>query len=448
MVQRLLHPRLRHWAARGVLAIIDQGLFAGTNFILNVLLARWLTVEEYGTFAIAYSIFLFFVAIHTAAFVEPMLVFGPGKYSGILNEYLGVLIRGHFLVMVPVSLLLTTLGISIGHWSSSMVGSSFVALALTVPFLLLMWLLRRAFYVGSQLLGAICGGALYLMVSLALLFAMRTFSRISTERALLIMSLSGAITSVFLILLLRLGWRSRPCAVSSSEIYSAHWRYGRWSLAAALVSFFPLNIYYLVLPAWSGLEGTATLRALMNLINPALHILVALAVILLPTLVRHRRNGGIEKMNKTMTVFLFIVLMGSGFFSVALWMSRSWVLQLLYGGRYQEASLGPILFLLLSLLATCCTSVLGVGLMALERPDKNLWSYLGATLVALLVGLPMTALRGVQGAAEGMFLSSLVAAGLMFIFYRQASCAGDASERLQANIYPEQEEPEGVTRLM
>ena len=30
------------WVGKGSLAVLDQGLFAGSNFLLNVLLARWL----------------------------------------------------------------------------------------------------------------------------------------------------------------------------------------------------------------------------------------------------------------------------------------------------------------------------------------------------------------------------------------------------------------------
>ncbi|MGB9434621.1 MAG: hypothetical protein WBQ89_20420 [Candidatus Acidiferrum sp.] len=437
----LLHPKLGLWAAKGVLAITDQGLFAGSSFVLNVLLARWLTVTEYGTFALAYSVFLLFVAFHSAAFVEPMLVFGPGKYSRAMDEYLGILIRGHFLLMLPLSLLLAFAGGLAAHWKYGSVGPAFLALALAVPFLLLMWLLRRAFYVESRLGGAISGGVLYLTLVVGLLFATRAVHRVSAVTALLMMTASAIITSLFLLLFLRPRWNSGAGVVKSSEVSLDHWRYGRWSIAAALVSYIPLNIYYLVLPAWSGLAGTATLRALMNLINPVVHILIALVVLLLPSLVRSRRSGGLKKMKDSMTAFLFVTLIGTGLFCIGLWTYRFQVLQLLYGGRYQNENGGAILFLLLFLLATCFSSVLTVGLMALERPDRNLWAYVGSTIVALLVGLPLVAFRGVEGAAEGMFASASMAAGLMYFFYRRAASPGIGdSESLEAGPFPDREE--------
>ena len=68
----------------------------GTNFVVNILLARWLTPAEYGAFALAYSVFVLLGVFHIAILIEPMLVFGPGRYRERFPEYLGILLRGHF----------------------------------------------------------------------------------------------------------------------------------------------------------------------------------------------------------------------------------------------------------------------------------------------------------------------------------------------------------------
>src|SRR5215471_6630635 len=50
--------RLQAWAVRGGVSILQQGLFAGSHFVVNVLLARWLPPRSYGALALAYSFFL------------------------------------------------------------------------------------------------------------------------------------------------------------------------------------------------------------------------------------------------------------------------------------------------------------------------------------------------------------------------------------------------------
>jgi O-antigen/teichoic acid export membrane protein len=420
IIREIFHPRFVPWITKGALAITDQAFFAGTHFLLNVLLARWLTSAEYGVFAVAYSVFVFFASLHSATFVEPMLVFGAGKYRRRLDEYLGILIRGHFLLLLPVSVFMAVMAVLINRWSSSSVGHAFLALAFTTPFILVLWMVRRAFYVELRPGWAMFGAVLYLIVLLALLSAMQSINGLSTVTALEMMSVGAIVVSAVLLLRLRPQLISRSEGVTSGDVAASHWRYGRWSVAAAAAGWIPLNIYYLLGPVWFGLEGAAALRALMNLINPVLHVLIALGCLLLPILVRNRRAGGKKKMNRTMIVSVVVFLLGSGIFSSSLWIFRIQAFQILYAGKYLQSSSGPLFVLLLSLLATCITAVLGVGLMALEQPDKNFWSFVASSIVALAVGLPLAAIRGVQGAAEGLLLSGLTSAGFMYFFYRQA----------------------------
>ncbi|MGB5153560.1 MAG: hypothetical protein WBN74_07940, partial [Candidatus Sulfotelmatobacter sp.] len=38
-----VREKLVPWAMKGGLAILDQGVFAGSNFVISILLARWLS---------------------------------------------------------------------------------------------------------------------------------------------------------------------------------------------------------------------------------------------------------------------------------------------------------------------------------------------------------------------------------------------------------------------
>src|SRR4051812_19498262 len=84
------------WAHRGGLSILDQGLFAGANFVLNILLARWLEPEAYGAFTLAYSVFLFIGAFYMALFMEPFLIYAAGERRGQFRRYLGFVLGTHW----------------------------------------------------------------------------------------------------------------------------------------------------------------------------------------------------------------------------------------------------------------------------------------------------------------------------------------------------------------
>ena len=54
---------------RGAWAVTDQGLYALSNALLNILLARWLAPAEYGAFAVAYSALLLIGVFHASRLI-------------------------------------------------------------------------------------------------------------------------------------------------------------------------------------------------------------------------------------------------------------------------------------------------------------------------------------------------------------------------------------------
>ena len=61
------------------------------------------------------------------------------------------------------------------------------------------------------------------------------------------------------------GWMAGVPAVARE-----HLRLGRWSSGSVLLSWIGMNVPYLFLPVWGGLEAAAAYRALSNLLLPVL----------------------------------------------------------------------------------------------------------------------------------------------------------------------------------
>src|SRR5450755_1484869 len=90
--------RLRHrssrfsgwkfWAAKGSLTVLDQSLIAGSNFGIGIFLARWLSPAQYGSYAMAFAIFLLFSLSYQSLILEPQRIFGPTDYVDCSREYL------------------------------------------------------------------------------------------------------------------------------------------------------------------------------------------------------------------------------------------------------------------------------------------------------------------------------------------------------------------------
>jgi O-antigen/teichoic acid export membrane protein len=402
----------RRWLLKAGASIADQALFSGANFALNVLLGRWLEPVQYGAFALAYSLFQLLGTFHTAVLTEPMLVFGAGKFAGRFRKYLGVLSIGHLATMIPVGLLMLAAAAVLGRVYSHETQRALSALALAGPFILLLWLVRRAFYVVVKPEWAVLGAGVYFLCLLAAAFGLKAAGRISPAAAFLAMGASALPVSLLLAARLRPRWRA-PEGPGPAAVAAEHWKYARWAVGSAALTWVPGNVYFAVLPAWAGLEGAAGLRALTNLVMPISHAIAALTVLLLPLLARRRQEGK-ERMLRAMRLFQALFLSAAVLYFLGLLFLRRQLMMLLYAGKY--ASYLPLVpFIGLLPILSSLIAVQGAALRVQERPDRVFWSYLASSAIAIGAGIPMARRFGVAGALGVLLLSYLTTAVAMFL---------------------------------
>ena len=411
--------RLKAWAVRGGASILQQGFFAGSHFVANIFLARWMVPESYGAFALAYSFFLLLLSLYMAVFYEPLLVYGPGRYKAIFSEYVRLLIRGHFLLLLPVSVLVVLVAPLIGHFYTHEFQTAFVSLAAVAPFLLLVWLLRAVYYARLNPYAGTMAGACYFVLLLLSVWTLSRLGLLSPATALGAIGISSFLVSAGCMFGIRKNGQTQiglPKGMNS-RILSDHWSYGRWAAFTAVATWIPANIYYALLPARFGLEGTAILRAMMNLMYPLLHSFSALLTLLIPILVRQRERSGLQVSKRT-TLHLIAMYIPVGllflFFVVAL---RVPLLRLLYAGRYSSVSTWTVICVAALPITNGVIGLLASALRSFERPRLAFFGYLPSTIAAMVVGIPLALHYGVSGAASGLVLSDLSAIVALWICF-------------------------------
>jgi O-antigen/teichoic acid export membrane protein len=415
------------WLGKGSLAVLDQALFAGANFIVNILLARWLVPADYGAFALAFSVLLLLGSFHTAILTEPMLVFGPGKYRDEFHAYLRLLLYGHFALMSASALFLGVAGELIAVFKSSAVGHTLIGAAIASPLLLLLWLVRRACYVKLHPGWSAMGGCLYLVILVPAMQLVHGKQFFAPAVPLVVMGVAALVVSGFLLVFLRPCWKSVAGGLGFTKVAAEHWHYSRWSLAAFVINC-PTNIYFIILPAWLGLSGVGALRAVLNVSAPASQTIAAFSLILLPTLVLERQRAGVEGMNRTMKLYCTLLSIGALAYLGVLWAGRFLVFGFLYSGKYSEYASFPLLMACLLPFANVASTTMGNGLRALERPDCIFWCYVASTIGAVLVGVPLAANFGVGGAVTGILFSGVSASVGMIFLYRKLIHVGGVPE--------------------
>jgi O-antigen/teichoic acid export membrane protein len=361
-------------AQRSGFAVLDQGLFAGANFIVNILLARWLEPAEYGAFALAYSVFLLVGAFHGAVLIEPMMVFGSGKYTDTFRAYLGILISSHWRVTGALTLLLIPPPLLLWLFGSHHLPMAMVGMTLASPLILRLWLTRWAFYVHAQPHWAATGGALYVVLMLGGMYILTRQHWLSAASALLTMGLASVIVSAWLTRLLQPQWPAVGSMPTRAMVTTDHWRYGKWATATMALMWLSSDVYYAVLSAWMGLASSGALRTIMNLLMPILHVNGAVANLFVPLFVRELKTAGLMGLHRhTRLALLFFTITSLLYWGVLALFGKN-LMHWLYGGRYDGYATVLLVAGLLPI-PVGVGSVLACALRALGRPDQIFWGY-------------------------------------------------------------------------
>ncbi|HVM00053.1 MAG TPA: oligosaccharide flippase family protein [Egibacteraceae bacterium] len=387
------------------LAVADQALFALSNFALNILLARWLTPSEYGAFAVAFGIFLLVATTHQAVLIEPMMVFGAGRFTERFSAYAEAVLRGHFTFTGVVSAALLVVAAIAAVTDHAGFASAMLGLAVAAPFILFQWLMRRACYVCSRLGHAVSAGAAYMLIVVPGAYLLYRAGALSVFTAFALTGAASLFTASWLRWRLRL--RDAGERFDFSQMLAAHWEYGRWALGTGGLNWANSNVLMLLMPIFLSLAAAGTFKAAINLIMPLWQTGAAVATVLLPGLVRARaedRDGPLG------TGVLAAGIVGGAVYAVGLLAFGDALARGLYGGQYD---LGFPLLLWLAVLSFATASHLGiaVALRALERPNLIFRGQVLATVVVLPLGLLLMLFFGVSGVLAASAIAAVADTG-------------------------------------
>jgi O-antigen/teichoic acid export membrane protein len=423
---------------KGFWAVADQGLFAGSNCVVNVMLARWLSPVAYGEFATAFAAFLALGVIHTALLTEPMLVFSPERFRDRHRHYFGALIYGHILVSLAASLVLVASGWFLGGRGQVGLAHALYAFAAAGPFILFLWLMRRICYGQLNPRRAAMGGVLYLVLMMTALAVTHQFTGLTIGLALAIIGGSSLVTGLWL------GFGHidlRPPAAVIRDMTTEHLRYGRWATATQILGFIPSNLYYFLLPGMTTIEQSGALRALNNMFMPFIQANTALCLLLIPAFVR--TQGTPE--GKRLYRWSLLVLAGG---PLVYWLFMSAfahrALNLVYGGRFTEYSGLMWIIGLQPVIAGAC-GVYASLLRARGKISAAFWGGLVAALGAVTFGVALTKMYGLTGVCWSVVITYGLHHITLWLFSRnthwQDRAAAEAETEAQGDLARQLPEP-------
>jgi|HubBroStandDraft_6_1064221.scaffolds.fasta_scaffold14041_3 O-antigen/teichoic acid export membrane protein len=407
------------WVHRGGFAVLDQGLISGSNFLVSILLARWLVPDQYGAYAVAFGIFVLLSVVYQALVLEPMAVFGGSCYRDGLRGYVLSLLWIHLTISLVMIAAIGSAALIAKEFShSAVLAGALAGIMIASPCVLIFWLVRRAFYLGLAASKAALGAFVYSSLSMGGLYLLYHRGLLSPFTAFALMGLAALGTALYNFIRLWGQLADSTPAPRVRESWSKHWTYGRWALASSIANWIPAYVYYPLLSTFAGMAASGQLKAVMNFMLPIEQVKAALALLFLPYAARIQAQRGSSSVGKLSTRLTFVSVGIAGAYWATILIFRHPLFHFLYSGRYSEVAhlLPAVAFG--SIIWSACFGP-ATALRAMESPASVFAAYALATFLSLLIGVPAAWAFGVTGAVWGSNLADVLSWVIVFIVLRR-----------------------------
>jgi O-antigen/teichoic acid export membrane protein len=406
---------LKTWGIKGGLSLLDQGLYSGANFVLSIVLARWLLPSQYGVFSIAFAIYLFAYQIHNAILVETMSVLGPASNHHRLANYIREQIRLHFVLSIPAGLAVIALGLVIMVFDG-ILGRAILFMGMVLPFMLLPLLMRRVFYIFQKPYFALLGSGVYAVSMFGSLWAVTIFTDLSVDSAFPILGLAGLVSGTFLI-------QQVPARGSYllpvGSVWSSNWEYGKWLVFSSVLIALAGQAQTFVVGGLLGLSDTGAFRALQNFVQPIILFFTAVCAFFLPSLSYDFGTGNISGLKRKGKYLLIMFIVVSVFYELFLFLYGPAVESLVYRGKFSHYDfLIPVWGLVP--IAGALTYVYYFLLQSIQRPRAILWGSMIWAAANVIGSILFTIQWGLAGAIVSVvtgYLLSGIAFGVLYWHY-------------------------------
>jgi O-antigen/teichoic acid export membrane protein len=369
--------------------LFDQGAISLGSFLLNVGLARHLTGQEYGTFALLLGAFFMIQHFNASFIYYPLMMKLAGGKQGRPSD------------LVFTSLVLTAL--SVGVFSDLLTtwliifGRSDIAIAAGVY--LVLWqlqdVMRRALLAQfSHRMAAIGDGIAY-MGAAAGIGILVLFDRLTLSNALFTMAGSSALAIIVQVI-------QRPPTFPHASTLGdllAGWALGKWAFVNGVILIATMQVFPWMLVAMDGPAAAANFQSVLNIANLANPITLGLSNIIMPAVAQAHATGSIRHAWRVASIYIIIGVTLLSFFVIPVMLMPETVLVLLYGANSPFANLSEAVNLMVLAVAFNAIAdlmnqfIFGVG------PGKSALWMNGMSLGVVIVLLPFLGSEGVAACA-------------------------------------------------
>ncbi len=367
-------------------ALADQAMVSGVNFFTGILLARYLGLEEYGRFSLAWMAVLLCNSFQQAGIIAPMMSIGPKQKNEDRQAYYGTLFLHQLLWSATCFFALWfaawVTGLLFPDWNTGSIALPLAAALFTWQF---QDFIRRYFFVTDELGQAFLNDAISYLSQLFLLFFL--FRIMSLDAPMVLWLISGTSAAAIVIGLLKIGFISTTRNMFN-ETSKKHWDFSKWMIASAMMQWISGNFYLVIAGGLLGPVAVGGVKAAQNIIGVT-HVLFQAMENFAPSrAAKELSSGGIAAMSAYLRKLTLVGTSATTAVALIAFSIPTILLSLLYGpesGEYAYVLRWFCLVYIFSFLAMPVSS----GLRALEKTKPLFYSVFFVGVFSLLSAYPL-----------------------------------------------------------
>ncbi len=392
------------------LIFLDQILVSGSNFILGILLARYLGIDLFGKFSLIWIIVLFFSSIQLAFIISPMLTHGAKKVPVIKDYYLSnIFYFQTFFVILCVLVLSIFLTIYSKFSSTNLDGLFIFILFLVYSFLnqdfIRRYLIIKELYFKLLIIDII--SYLGQLISIGYLIYENQLTLKNT-----IISISIVFISSFLLSFLFVRLKSNNKKYMTL-IFLKNWKFSKWLVYSSILQWGSGNFFVLTAGYLLGPWAVGVIRIMQNTMGIFHVIFIALENILPIKFAEiYKKFGYLEVWNYFIKQLKFGIILISLIILLLLFSYEKLIL-LIYGNEYTSYSYLIFGFMILYIFIYIAMLQRYI-LRTIENTKIIFTNYIYTSIFSLLSSIILIKLLSLNGVVIGMIITQIIS---NFIFY-------------------------------
>ena len=378
-----------------LLAIFDQGMISGTNFVTAVIIGRCCGAESLGLYSLIASAIAMTVGVQDQLMTAPYVVYHHRKTAGNLRRYAGGVLL-HQLAFIVFATLCVATGWLLVPNANPLAQTVTLILLMATPAILLRAFIREIALAHYDVLTVVIVDATVCITQLLIVVGMFAAGTVHLPVVYCVLGFACLITAAVWMKKNRRRFQFDRRATKLS--WYRNWRFGRWALATHLAGTSTPYVMPWVLFAMKGEAETGLLASCSVIVGIANILLSGLGDFLTPRATLAYSTGGIQSLRKILRSMLGLSVLAIGSVCVVAALFGNQIISFLYDGKFPDTG-DMVALLTLSVLANAFSNVAGNGLWALDKPRLNFVADMVTLTVAIATAPILIGPYGATGAA-------------------------------------------------